>query len=196
MNLLFKKKNFSAFALKSSTTTSTKKKVPIELTEQTATLPDVKRILTAKTGPTDFYVLDAKFDVVYDEKFTRSRVEAFSQHRFLLKLFCFIFKIFFSFNTTNKKLDELYWSIRNKFYYVDKLEWNAFLDENERTCKNSKIGYKKINYPVEIDEELMGSIRPIMYESYPVTGPSEFRRMFTELRIVNDQIYKYKNVSK
>lgn len=41
----------------------------------------------------------------------------------------------------------------------------------------------------------MGSIRPIMYESYPVTGPSEFRRMFTELRIVNDQIYKYKNVS-
>lgn len=77
----------------------------------------------------------------------------------------------------------MYWNRRFKFYFVNQLEWNDFLDR----VKNVKL--KRVTHLVEPDSK----IRP-KTTYFPVTMPRTFRRSFTLLKIKNEQIWTYKNV--
>lgn len=80
----------------------------------------------------------------------------------------------------------MFWSRKEKFYFANRAEWTAYKKEKKANSSASN----KINYPVLLEKSFKSKS---FY--FPVTLPRTYRRSFTLLKIVNDEIWVYKNVS-
>lgn len=83
---------------------------------------------------------------------------------------------------------EAYWNTKNKIYFLDRKEWKDY-DDVLPSTKSGIIKFKKINHPITYDfKELPTSLY------FPVTGPKQFRKAITWIKIQNNDVLLFKDV--